>query len=69
MAKQLTYLVSQHTHYNSDHETYETYVGVETRSGDPGEIHYKACGSTEAISRGRAEILGTILTSLPTVKK
>ena len=57
----INYTISPATHYNSDHEHYETYVGVETKSGLPGTIKYKVCGKTEEQSRLYAEKLVDIL--------
>lgn len=57
----LFFFISPVTHFNSDHECFETYVGVETKSGLPGTIKYKVCGKTEAQSRLDAEKLVDIL--------
>ena len=58
----LNYVISPATHFNSEHECFETYVGVETKNKLPGQIKYKVCGKTEAESREQAIILAEILT-------
>lgn len=71
MNEAIKYLISPVTHFDPDstHGLFETYIGIETKKGVPGSIHYKVCGRTEEESRSRAMALGQMLTTVQSIKK
>ena len=65
----LNYVISPATHYNEDHEHYDTYVGRETKSGKPRQIMFKCCGKTEQLSKETAGFLADLLNTIQDIKK
>ena len=69
MNKELKYITSTATHYNEEHDHFETYIGRETKSGKPGQIMFKCCGKTEQLSKETAGFLADLLNTIHDIKK